>query len=405
MSSTSSNIVHAVFPTQALRLGEAKHASPRREGAGNGSPQEAPAGAPAAAPSPARPAAEAGAEAAEAQASFSFINAEKTAALAPTEAGREPQVARADAAIAAASHPAPEPAGDAEESGPRTQEVASVDPPREAAANWSQFPPPPPLPPLHGEPPTTADAADDFAAPEAPSPAGGEVPIAADALAWRAPAEQGAELADAQPSEDAHPVDLEGLLPIAPGGSAMPPAPEAAEGTLQDAAAALPGDGAGEADAQVAHAPQAVAADAAAEPGRDSERALPAGATARPARPLTHALDAAARLAADANAAAAALDNLKRLLQQGLPSPTAPAAPSSLPAAAPAKSRPREQAALPRRLPTAASPPLQMAPAQFTLPVPLPAAERARFDLRGFLAGFALSWAIGVVLYLFMTAG
>jgi hypothetical protein len=186
----------------------------------------------------------------------------------------------------------------------------------------------------------------------------------------------------------------------------MPPAQKAAEGILEDAAAALPGDGAGEADAEAAHAPQAVAAYAAAEPGRDSEPALPAGAT-RPARPLTQALDAAARLAADANAAAAALDNLKRLLEQGLPSPTAPAAPSSLPAAAPAKSRPREQAALPRRLPPgpAASPPLQMPPAQFTLPVPLPAAERARFDLRGFLAGFALSWAIGVVLYLFMTAG
>ena len=31
--------------------------------------------------------------------------------------------------------------------------------------------------------------------------------------------------------------------------------------------------------------------------------------------------------------------------------------------------------------------------------------ERVRFDVRGFLAGFALSWAFGVVLYLFMTAG
>ena len=31
--------------------------------------------------------------------------------------------------------------------------------------------------------------------------------------------------------------------------------------------------------------------------------------------------------------------------------------------------------------------------------------ERIRLDVRGFLAGFALSWAFGVVLYLFMTAG
>jgi hypothetical protein len=32
-------------------------------------------------------------------------------------------------------------------------------------------------------------------------------------------------------------------------------------------------------------------------------------------------------------------------------------------------------------------------------------AERQRLDIRGFLAGFVLSWAFGVVLYLFMTAG
>jgi hypothetical protein len=33
------------------------------------------------------------------------------------------------------------------------------------------------------------------------------------------------------------------------------------------------------------------------------------------------------------------------------------------------------------------------------------APERRGFDVRGFLAGFALSWAFGVVLYLFMTSG
>jgi hypothetical protein len=32
-------------------------------------------------------------------------------------------------------------------------------------------------------------------------------------------------------------------------------------------------------------------------------------------------------------------------------------------------------------------------------------ADRTRFDVRGFLAGFALSWAFGVVLYLFIMAG
>jgi len=34
-----------------------------------------------------------------------------------------------------------------------------------------------------------------------------------------------------------------------------------------------------------------------------------------------------------------------------------------------------------------------------------PPAERRGLDVRGFLAGFALSWAFGVVLYLFMTSG
>jgi hypothetical protein len=36
---------------------------------------------------------------------------------------------------------------------------------------------------------------------------------------------------------------------------------------------------------------------------------------------------------------------------------------------------------------------------------PRPAPERRGLDVRGFLAGFALSWAFGVVLYLFLTAG
>jgi len=29
--------------------------------------------------------------------------------------------------------------------------------------------------------------------------------------------------------------------------------------------------------------------------------------------------------------------------------------------------------------------------------------ERGRFDIRGFLAGLALSWAIGAVLYVYLT--
>src|SRR5262249_22198425 len=157
------------------------------------------------------------------------------------------------------------------ESGQLTQEAASVDPPSSPreAENWSQFPS------LSREAPT---AADDFAARKAPSPAGGELPIAADGPELQA-SEHAADLAAAQPPGDVHPVAPEGSLPIAPGGPAMPPAQEAEDGTIEDAAAALPSDGAREADAEAGNAAQAVA---------DRERTLPAGATARPVRPLTH---------------------------------------------------------------------------------------------------------------------
>jgi hypothetical protein len=130
--------------------------------------------------------------------------------------------------------------------------------------------------------------------------------------------------------------------------------------------------------------------------------------------PLASALDAAVRLAADANVAAEALENLKRLLQHkqqldGLrsakaalarPSPGAEASASEAPAAA---------------LPDPPLPPLPLpvqseeAPvgsARLPLVPPRRAAlERRGLDVRGFLAGFALSWAFGVVLYFFMTAG
>jgi hypothetical protein len=120
-------------------------------------------------------------------------------------------------------------------------------------------------------------------------------------------------------------------------------------------------------------------------------------------RTLTQAIDTAAKLAADANAAAEALDNLKRLLRQGLPPPT-----HQPPRALPGVRYPQQLASAPSLLPK--PPPVPAAASTRRLPVaPLPAppptAEPMRIDVRGFLAGFALSWAIGVVLYLFMTAG
>jgi len=132
--------------------------------------------------------------------------------------------------------------------------------------------------------------------------------------------------------------------------------------------------------------------------------------------PLASALDAAVRLAADASVAAEALENLKRLLQHkqqldGLrsaqaalarPSPDAEASASEAPAA-PLSVPPPPLRPLP--LPVHAE---EGSAGNANLPlVPRrrPSLERRGLDVRGFLAGFALSWAFGVVLYFFMTAG
>ena len=99
---------------------------------------------------------------------------------------------------------------------------------------------------------------------------------------------------------------------------------------------------------------------------------------------LVERIDAAAKLAADATAAAAAVETLKRLLQAQL-----------------AASRPTAASAATGRLspgPDAkvAAEPLASAPL---------VSEQRRPDVRGFLAGFVLSGAIGAVLYLYMMAG
>jgi hypothetical protein len=110
-------------------------------------------------------------------------------------------------------------------------------------------------------------------------------------------------------------------------------------------------------------------------------------ADAPPAEPrLVERIDAAARLAADATAAAETVERLKRLLQAQLAASHASEAPEHTPA------------------------PLEVVPAQPAaelsepLSPPLPG-EQPRADIRGFLAGFVLSGAIGAVLYLYMMAG
>ena len=127
--------------------------------------------------------------------------------------------------------------------------------------------------------------------------------------------------------------------------------------------------------------------------------------------PLASALDAAVRLATDASVAAEALENLNRLLQhkqqlEGLRSahvalarPAEGAEVSALEAQAPA---PPVLPLLP--LPVLAGEGL-VGSKQLPFLARGPSPERRGLDVRGFMAGFALSWAFGVVLYFLMTAG
>ena len=101
---------------------------------------------------------------------------------------------------------------------------------------------------------------------------------------------------------------------------------------------------------------------------------------------LVERIDAAAKLAADATAAAEAVETLKRLLQAQLAASRPPADTAPVVALGVGPGLDAEAAAEP--LPSA----------------PL-ASEQRRPDVRGFLAGFVLSGAIGAVLYLYMMAG
>jgi len=163
---------------------------------------------------------------------------------------------------------------------------------------------------------------------------------------------------------------------------------------------------------------QGVLADTPAAPAmaRSPEEAT----AAQSIEPLTNALDAAVRLAADASVAAEALENLKRLLErkQQLESQLPHLAAGSQPTAASGEAdvpalTPQQPLALPPLpLPLHAEQDAAGGSTASTTVLPPPPRRRRRppperrvFDVRGFMAGFALSWAFGVVLYLFMTAG
>lgn len=147
--------------------------------------------------------------------------------------------------------------------------------------------------------------------------------------------------------------------------------------------------------------PQSAPQDIAAPP--DAEQEAP------PAEALDH--DSAARIAAEANATAAALENLKRLLLHKLPQPHI--ADASYPQEA------GPELADPPPIPVY-RPPVQLP----VTPPPMisadndtatslsyfedeeaPPRQRWGLALGSFFAGFALSWVFGAVLYVYLTAG
>lgn len=138
------------------------------------------------------------------------------------------------------------------------------------------------------------------------------------------------------------------------------------------------------------------------------------GETPLPVGPAADALDAAAKIAAEASAAAEALENLKRLLGSRAPNIEV-TTPPVVTAPPPPPVERHEPVVVPppivaaRPLPPPMPLPNQRSMVLAELPPPMPMDfERDRdvgVVLRGFLVGLGLSLAAGVVLYLFMSAG
>lgn len=152
---------------------------------------------------------------------------------------------------------------------------------------------------------------------------------------------------------------------------------------------------------EIASLPESATQDIAAPPDAEQE-ALPADALDD---------EAAARIAAEANATAAALENLKRLLMHRLPEP--PIAEASNPReAGPEFTEPPPIPVYrpPVQLPV--TPPPMISAANDTATSlsyfedeDAPPRQRWGLALGSFFAGFALSWVFGAVLYVYLTAG
>src|SRR5262245_61614869 len=191
-------------------------------------------------------------------------------------------------------------------------------------------------------------------------------------------------------------------------GDATPPSDVASQEAM-----VTPEEGEDVASSQPEPSPQGQALSS--EPRLPSLRARSSREAQRPSpgiEPLASALDAAVRLAADASVAAEALEKLKVLLQhkqqlEGLRS-TQPVLAQLSPPAEPSAGE-AQAIAQPVLPPLPLPVPAAHASLGRTrlplLPPPRAFFERRGLDVRGFMAGFALSWAFGVVLYFYMTAG
>lgn len=152
----------------------------------------------------------------------------------------------------------------------------------------------------------------------------------------------------------------------------------------------------------------ASAAEAAASPEAPQEPDPPPHADEQ-APPSEMLQDAAARIAAEASATAAALENLKRLLVHNRTDPDIAALQNLLePGLERTEPPPIPAYRPPARLPI--TPPPMVDPPQTTTSLaPFPDDDlpprRPVAAVGSFFAGFALSWVLGAVLYVFLTAG
>jgi hypothetical protein len=174
---------------------------------------------------------------------------------------------------------------------------------------------------------------------------------------------------------------------IAPAAQLQPPEPPAIDASEDDTI-------------EIAASPEATPQDAVVPPDAEQET-LPAEALEG---------DSAARIAAEANATAAALENLKRLLMHRLPEPyIADASNPQEGGPEPTEPPPIPVYRPPVQLPVT-PPPMIAAPVAATSlsyfeEDDAPPRRRWGVALGSFFAGFALSWVFGAVLYVYLTAG